>query len=69
MFLQGVKPAYGQASHPLIFPTVHIVKTHFLLENLSISEPGLGVLEIFQQLSLTQNIIVQFYFQNKCIGC
>ena len=29
------------------FPSVYVVKTHFLLENLSISEPSLGILEKF----------------------
>ena len=26
------------------FPTIHMVKTHFLLENLWISQPSLGIL-------------------------
>ena len=30
------------------FQTVHGIKTHFLLENLWISEPSLGILEKFQ---------------------
>ena len=30
------------------FPTVHMVKTHFLLEILGTSEPSLGILEKFQ---------------------
>ena len=29
------------------FPTVHMVETYFLLENLWISEPSLGILEKF----------------------
>ena len=30
------------------FPTMHMVKTHFPLENLSTSEPSLGILKKFQ---------------------
>ena len=36
------------------FPTLHIAETHFLLENPSISESSLGILEKFQRsLGLT----------------
>ena len=38
------------------FPTVHMVKTHFLFENLSISEPFLGILQNFQHRSALPNI-------------
>ena len=38
------------------FPIVHMVKTHFLLENLSISEPSLGILQNFQRRSALPNI-------------
>ena len=38
------------------FPTVHMVKTHFLLENLWISKPSLGILERFQRSSALPNI-------------
>ena len=38
------------------FPTVHMVETHFLLENLLISEPSLGILEKFQCSSALPNI-------------
>ena len=38
------------------FPIVHMVKTHFLLENLSISEPSLGILQNFQCRSALPNI-------------
>ena len=33
-----------------------MVKTHFLLENLSISEPSLGILQNFQRRSALPNI-------------
>ena len=39
-----------------IFPIVHMVKTYFLLENLSISEPSLGILQNFQHRSALPNI-------------
>ena len=38
------------------FPIVHMVKTHFLLENLSISEPSLGILQNFQHTLVLPNI-------------
>ena len=49
------------------FPIVHMVKTHFLLENLWISEPSLGIMEKFQ-CSLTlpnikYNCAVSFWSQ------
>ena len=40
---QSRGPSYD-AIDIYIFPTVHMVKTHFLLENLSISQPFLGIL-------------------------
>ena len=33
------------------FPTLHMIKTHFQLENLWISKPSLGILEKFQRSS------------------
>ena len=42
------------------FPTVHMVKTNFLLENLSISEPSLGEQEKFQCCSALPNIKYKF---------
>ena len=38
------------------FPKVHMAETHFLLENLLISEPSLGKLEKFQHRSALPNI-------------
>ena len=38
------------------FQTVHMVGTHFLLENLWISQPSLGVMEKFQPSSALSNI-------------
>ena len=38
------------------FAKVHMVETHFLLENLKISEPSLGILEKFQRSSARPNI-------------
>ena len=38
------------------FQKVHMVETHFLLENLWISEPSLGILEKFQHSSALPNI-------------
>ena len=38
------------------FPTLHMVKTHFLLENLWISKPSLSILEKFQRSSALPNI-------------
>ena len=51
--------AYGKIYLAVIstdFPTVHMVKTHFLLENLWISEHSLGVLEKFQRSSALPKI-------------
>ena len=49
------------------FPTVHMPETHFLLENLWISEPSLGILEKFQRSSALPNIkyncVVLFWSQ------
>ena len=49
------------------FPTVHMVETHFLLENLWISEPSLGILEKFQGSLTLPNIkyacVVLFWSQ------
>ena len=53
----GIFPVY--LGMPLIFtdfPTVHMVETHFLFENLWISEPSLGILEKFQRSSALPNI-------------
>ena len=50
------------------FPTVHMAEIHFLLENLWISEPFLGILEKFQCSSALPNIkyncAVLFMIQN-----
>ena len=50
------------------FPILHMTETHFLLENLSISESSLGILEKFQ-LSMGLPIIKYccvVLFLNKC---
>ena len=38
------------------FPTLHMVKTHFLLENQLISKPSLSILEKFQRSLALPNI-------------
>ena len=40
------------------FPTLHMVKTHFLLENLWISKPSLSILEKFQCSLAVPNVTV-----------
>ena len=46
------------------FPTLHMTETHFLLENPSISESSLGILEKFQRSSglpiIKYNCVVLF---------
>ena len=51
-----VSSCLSDATHIYRFPIVHMVKTHFLLENLSISEPSLGILHNFQRRSALPNI-------------
>ena len=48
--------------------TLQVVKIHFVLENLWISEPSLGVLEKFQHAWVLPNIIVHYYFLFNFIG-
>ena len=52
------------------FPACHVVRACFLLENHRISGPSLGTLKKFQCSSdvLWKNIIVQYYFLDKCFG-
>ena len=50
------------------FPTVHMVKTHFLLENLWISKLSLSILENFQRSSTLPNIKI-FLVSNVLIIC
>ena len=60
--LGRAKPRYNyssllkDASDIHRFPTVHMVKTHFLLENLWIAEPSSGILEKFQHSSALPNV-------------
>ena len=47
---------YKDGSDIYRFPAVYMIETHFLLENLWISEPSLGILEKFQRSSAVPNI-------------
>ena len=40
------------------FPTMRMVETHFLLENLWILEPSLGIVEKFQHVKSSQNFLI-----------
>ena len=52
----AIFPVYLGMALMFRFLTLHMVKTHFLLENLRISEPSLGIPEIFQSSSALPNI-------------
>ena len=53
------------------FPTLHMAETHFLLENQSISESSLDILEKFPRSSglpiLEYNYVVLFLGQNVLV--
>ena len=72
MYVGNIPNLLRDASDITRFSAVHMVKTHFLLKNLLISEPSLDILEKSRRRLarrfIIYNIIVIYYFWINSIG-